>query len=38
MTDVELDERVMALEENGGSGALDNGKLNFTYLSMFSFK
>ena len=26
MTDVELDERVTALEENGGGGGTQNGK------------
>ena len=26
MTDVELDERITALEENGGNGNLQNGK------------
>ena len=34
MTDVELDERVTALEENG-SGVNVNGKMNITTISLF---
>ena len=33
MTDVELDERVTALEENGGGGNSGNGKTNTSKLS-----
>ena len=36
MTDVELDERVSALEENGG-GNSQNGKINVDCNTMFSF-
>ena len=36
MTDVELDERVAALEENGG-GSNQNGKINVDSNTMFSF-
>ena len=35
MTDVELDARVMALEENGGGAK--NGKLNDTFLGICIF-
>ena len=33
MTDVELDERVTALEENGGNS--ENGKANITNFPLF---
>ena len=32
MTDVELDARVTALEENDGSGNYFNGKINITHV------
>ena len=36
MTDVELDERVTALEENDGSGT-ENGKLNDKFMEIYPF-
>ena len=38
MTDVELDARVTALEENGGGGNSLNGKSNMTHVSMSSLR
>ena len=35
MTNVELDQRVTALEENGGGNYL-NGKINMTHVSRLS--
>ena len=40
MTDVELDERVTALEENGGGGSSQNGyitNVHFTWMKIFEF-
>ena len=37
MTDVELDERVTALEENDGGGSTQNGKIDVDCVSMLSF-
>ena len=37
MTDVELDERVTALEEDGGSGDSQNGKLDINLRTSICF-